>query len=71
MTDIILEKSRIGVLMGGLSREREVSLRSGAGCLQALKSLGYDAVGIDVDRDVAETPRREGIQAVFLALHGK
>lgn len=57
--------------MGGLSREREISLRSGAGCLAALKSLGYDAVGIDVDRDVAEKLRSEGIQMAFLALHGK
>jgi D-alanine-D-alanine ligase len=71
MTDLILKTSRIGVLMGGLSRERDISLRSGAGCLAALKSLGYDAVGIDVDRDIAGTLKREGIQAAFLALHGK
>ncbi|MHB9111622.1 MAG: D-alanine--D-alanine ligase [Thermoleophilia bacterium] len=71
MTNIILKTSRIGVLMGGLSREREISLRSGAGCLAALQSLGYDAVGIDVDRDVAENLRSEGVQVAFLALHGK
>jgi len=57
--------------MGGLSREREISLRSGAGCLAALQSLGYDAVGIDVDREVAEKLRSEGVQVAFLALHGK
>jgi len=57
--------------MGGLSREREISLRSGAGCLAALQSLGYDAVGIDVDREVAEKLRNEGVQVAFLALHGK
>jgi len=71
MTDQVLKPSRIGVLMGGFSREREVSLRSGAGCLAALKSLRYDAVGIDVDRNIAETLRQEGIEAAFLALHGK
>lgn len=71
MTDLILKSSRIGVLMGGLSREREISLRSGAGCLAALKSLGYDAVGVDVDRDVAETLRHEGVEVAFLTLHGK
>jgi D-alanine-D-alanine ligase len=71
MTDIILKTSRIGVLMGGLSGEREISLRSGAGCLAALQSLGYDAVGIDVDRNVAEKLREEGVKAAFLALHGK
>lgn len=57
--------------MGGLSREREVSLRSGAGCLRALGSLGYDAVGIDVDRHVAAAIEREGVEVAFLALHGK
>ncbi|MHB1361811.1 MAG: D-alanine--D-alanine ligase [Thermoleophilia bacterium] len=71
MNDLILKTSRIGVLMGGLSREREVSLRSGEGCLQALKSMGYDAVGIDVGHDVAEVLKREGVKAAFLALHGK
>ncbi|MDO8735530.1 MAG: D-alanine--D-alanine ligase [Thermoleophilia bacterium] len=71
MTDIILKTSRIGVLMGGLSREREISLRSGAGCLAALQSLGYNAVGIDVDRDVAEKLRGEDVRVAFLALHGK
>lgn len=71
MTDIILKTSRIGVLMGGLSGEREISLRSGAGCLTALQSLGYDAVGIDVDRNVAEKLKEEGVKAAFLALHGK
>ncbi len=71
MTDLILKKSRIGVLMGGLSREREISLKSGAGVLAALESLGYDVVGIDVDRDVAEKLRSEGVKACFLALHGR
>ncbi len=71
MSDLILKTSRIGVLMGGLSREREISLRSGEGCLKALQSMNYDAVGIDVDRNVAETLKREGVQAAFLALHGR
>jgi len=71
MVDLNLKNSRIGVLMGGLSREREISLRSGAGCLAALRSLGYDAVGIDVDRNVAATLRREGVAVAFLSLHGK
>ena len=44
---------RIGVLMGGLSGEREVSLRSGENCFRALRSLGYDVVRVDALRDVA------------------
>jgi D-alanine-D-alanine ligase len=66
-----LKKSRVGVLMGGLSGEREVSLRSGANCLTALESLGYDATGIDVGHDIAEKLHTQGVEVAFLALHGK
>ncbi len=62
---------RIGVLMGGKSGEREVSLRSGAGVLGALKRQGYDAIGIDVDENVAQKLRGENIDIAFLALHGR
>jgi D-alanine-D-alanine ligase len=62
---------RIGVLMGGKSGEREVSLRSGAGVLASLKRDGYDAVGIDVDENVAARLHVEGVEAAFIALHGK
>ena len=41
---------RIGVIMGGPSSERAVSLNSGSGILVALKHKGYDAVGIDWKR---------------------
>lgn len=71
MTGLDLKTQQIGVLMGGLSREREISLRSGAGCLNALKSLGYNAEGVDVGRDVAEELRAKDIGVAFLALHGK
>lgn len=66
-----LKGKRIGVLMGGLSREREISLRSGQNCLAALGKLGYEALAIDVGRDVAETLRRERVEVAFLALHGR
>lgn len=66
-----LKNKRIGVLMGGFSREREISLRSGRNCLAALERLGYDAVPVDVGRDVATTLQREAIEVAFLALHGK
>jgi D-alanine-D-alanine ligase len=64
---------RIAVLKGGWSVEREVSLVSGRECAKALRSLGHDAVEIDVTRDlaalaVALEPRPD---AVFNALHGK
>ncbi len=44
---------KIAVLMGGWGSEREVSLSSGEGVYSALIKLGYDAVKLDFDRDVA------------------
>lgn len=64
------ENKCIGVLMGGISGEREVSLRSGNGVLESLRKQGYKAVGIDVNSDVAERLKREGVEVAFLALHG-
>ena len=43
---------KIGVLMGGLSAERDVSLRSGEAIVAALADRGYDAWPLFVDRDV-------------------
>ena len=66
-----MKNKRIGVLMGGLSAERAVSLNSGAAVHQALLAQGYDAVAIDVGRDLATVLEREGVQAAFIALHGR
>jgi D-alanine-D-alanine ligase len=68
--DFITNK-KIGVLMGGLSSEREVSLASGAAILKALKEKGYNAVAIDVGKDVAEKIHDNDIEIAFIALHGK
>ncbi len=68
----INKQTRIGVLCGGLSSEREVSLRSGKNCFEALKRLGYEnTLMIDVDRHIAQTLEKEGVELAFLALHGK
>lgn len=61
----------VGVLMGGLSKEREVSLRSGGAVLDALLLRGYDAVPIDVGADVSEQLKKKEIEVAFLALHGR
>ncbi|MDL1870690.1 D-alanine--D-alanine ligase [Deltaproteobacteria bacterium PRO3] len=61
----------VGVLMGGLSKEREVSLRSGGAVLDALLLRGYDAVPIDVGADIAEQLKKKEIEVAFLALHGR
>lgn len=61
---------KIGVLMGGISAEREVSLRSGTAVLGALKALGHYAVAIDAQADVCQSIAKEGISVAYLALHG-
>jgi D-alanine-D-alanine ligase len=68
---IVTKKKKIGVLVGGMSSEREVSLASGAAILKALQGKGYDAVAIDVGRDVAEQLHRAQIEIAFNGLHGK
>src|SRR4030043_276730 len=66
----MLTEMKIGVLMGGRSAEREVSLRSGDAVYTALKGLGYDAVAIDTDSEICEALRRAKIKIAFIALHG-
>lgn len=72
MPGTIHKSAKIAVLCGGLSSEREVSLRSGKNCFEALHRLGYpNTVLIDMDRSVAERLVTERVDAVFLALHGR
>ena len=66
----MLTDKRIGVLMGGISAEREVSLRSGSAIYNALKGLGYNAVSIDVGSDICDVLDKGKIETAFLALHG-
>jgi len=66
-----IRKKKIGVLMGGLSREREISLKTGKAILKALMERGYNACSIDVGKDIAEILIREKIEVAFLALHGR
>lgn len=63
---------RIGVLCGGRSEEREVSLRSGEAVYRALLAAGYhDVLKIDVGFDLVEQLKENKIELAFLALHGK
>lgn len=65
---------KVGVLMGGMSSEREVSLNSGANVADALKQAGYDVFTIDVTADIPafiKTIEREKPDVLFNALHGK
>ncbi|MGB8520928.1 MAG: D-alanine--D-alanine ligase [Candidatus Tumulicola sp.] len=62
--------SKIVVAMGGSSAEREISLLSGEGVMQALRALGYDAASLDYDDRFLEAVREMRPDAVFNALHG-
>jgi D-alanine-D-alanine ligase len=68
-----VEAVRVGVIMGGVSSEREVSLRSGEAVAEALLARGHDVVRIDIGTgyDALETLSEADIDAAFLALHGK
>ena len=63
---------KIGVICGGRSAEREVSLRSGEAVYQALLSAGYtNVVKIDAKNDLVEQLKENKIELAFLSLHGK
>lgn len=69
---MISKNSRIGVLMGGPSREAAVSRRTGQSVAEALTSLGYHTVSIEYDPlRVVSQLQQAGVDAVFIALHGR
>jgi D-alanine-D-alanine ligase len=62
---------RVGVLLGGRSSEREVSLMSGRAVLQALRSRGVDAVAFDPGLQSISELEQARFDRVFIALHGR
>ncbi|MFA5090144.1 MAG: D-alanine--D-alanine ligase [Candidatus Omnitrophota bacterium] len=66
---------RIGVLMGGPSTERRISLKSGTAVYECLKAKGLDVVAINIKTDKvvdnARLIRRHNIDCAFIALHGR
>jgi len=62
---------KVAVLMGGASAEREISLLSGHGVLQALRSQGVDAHAFDPAERELWTLKAEGFGRCFIALHGR
>jgi D-alanine-D-alanine ligase len=63
--------SRVAVLKGGRSLERQVSLRSGARVEDALERLGHEVISIDADADLVERLRAERPDVAFVAMHGR
>lgn len=66
-----MRNRRIGVLMGGLSSEKAVSLATGEAVVTALLERGYEVEPIFVDRDVDLVLRQSKIDVAFIALHGR
>jgi D-alanine-D-alanine ligase len=62
---------KVVVLMGGPSREREVSLSSGRECATALRDEGFEVIELDAGADLAERLRAIAPDVVFNALHGR
>jgi D-alanine-D-alanine ligase len=65
-------KRRVGVLMGGTSGEREISLKTGEGVARALEGRGHDVARVVVGHEpIDQTLRAADIDVAFLALHGR
>ena len=66
-----LRKKRIGVLMGGSSAEREISLRTGKAVVKALRTKHYTADRIEANKSLAQSLLKKKVDLAFIALHGK
>src|SRR5271166_5321560 len=66
-----MSKKKVGIIVGGLSSEREVSLKTGAAFEKAVKALGYSYTVIDAGKDFPEQMQKSVIDCALLALHGK
>ena len=62
---------KIGVLMGGMSSERNISLKTGGLAAASLIKKGYNIVTIDAGKDLPERLIDDGIEVAFIALHGR
>jgi D-alanine-D-alanine ligase len=63
--------ARVGVLMGGLSSERAISMKSGKAVAAALRSRGWDTVEVVVGRDLPAKLLHARVDAAWIALHGR
>jgi len=67
-----LKKYKIGVLSGGSSSEREISLKSGKAVFDVLQKNDFDVLFMDIhERSIASDLERAGVNLAFIALHGK
>ncbi len=66
----LLKNEKIGVLMGGRSAERSISIKTGQAILASLKRQGFAAVAIDPHQDLPKQLRSQKIDFAYIALHG-
>lgn len=71
MTADVARFGKVAVLLGGRAAEREVSLKSGAAVLAALRRQGVDAHALDPDEAVLTELRGGGFDRAFIVLHGR
>ena len=62
---------KVGVLAGGFSSERAISLKSGMSVYNTLKDAGFDVIFLDIKKDPVRIVAKSGIKAAFIALHGR
>jgi len=70
VNDRNLKQLKIGVLMGGLSSERAISLMTGKGVYNELKKNGHNVVSLDIDSYSLDKIIKSKIDVAFIALHG-
>jgi len=70
MTSQMAKFGTVGVLYGGTSSEREISLLTGEAIIQALKNQGIDTVAIDVQDNLIKSISNAQLDRAFIALHG-
>ncbi len=66
-----MDAVKVAVLAGGLSLERDVSLRSGRRVADALADRGHDVTRLDLDENLVTALANGGFDIAYLALHGK
>ncbi|MEL0177061.1 MAG: D-alanine--D-alanine ligase, partial [Pelagibacteraceae bacterium] len=67
----MIKKKKILVLMGGRSRERPISLKTGNACIHALKNIGYNVSHYDPTKNIKNDLKKINPDVVFNCLHGK
>ncbi|WP_027339299.1 D-alanine--D-alanine ligase [Halonatronum saccharophilum] len=67
----MLEDKKIGVIRGGRSAEREISLKTGKAVLNALNARGYKVFDLDPAYNLHSSLRNKDIDLAFIALHGR